>query len=133
LNAGIRGVRKGAGHTPPRIAIHIDKGGHWDTTEWYFDHLNAAHVRYDIIYPPWGHGTLNDLWNNMNQCALRYHKLPCYGNRLFAGESCGQERHAVTVYTGRPFAVYGRSRQHREESARRTGRHVLGSGKRLVE
>ena len=78
LKAGIKGVKKGAGHTPPRISIHIDKGGHWDTTEWYFDHLNAAHVHYDIIaqsfYPPWGHGTLDDLWNNMNQCAQRYHK-----------------------------------------------------------
>ena len=78
LKAGIRGVKKGAGRTQPRIAIHIDKGGHWDTTEWYFDHLDAAHVHYDIIaqsfYPPWGHGTLDDLWNNMNQCAQRYHK-----------------------------------------------------------
>ena len=78
LKAGIKGAKKGSGRTPPRIAIHIDKGGHWDTTEWFFDHLNAAHVHYDIIaqsfYPPWGHGTLDDLWNNMNQCAQRYHK-----------------------------------------------------------
>ncbi|MGB6156967.1 MAG: glycosyl hydrolase 53 family protein [Acidobacteriaceae bacterium] len=78
LNAGIRGVRSGAGNTPPRIAIHIDKGGHWDTTEWFFDHLNAAHVPYDIIaesfYPPWGHGTLEELRNNMQECARRYHK-----------------------------------------------------------
>ena len=78
LKAGIEGVKKGAGNTPPRIAIHIDKGGHWDTTEWFFDRLNKAHVHYDIIaqsfYPPWGHGTLDDLWNNMNQCAQRYRK-----------------------------------------------------------
>ena len=78
LKSGIKGVKQGAGRTPPRIAIHIDKGGHWDTTQWFFDHLNAAHVPYDIIaqsfYPPWGHGTLDDLWNNMNQCAQRYHK-----------------------------------------------------------
>ncbi|MGD0368476.1 MAG: glycosyl hydrolase 53 family protein [Acidobacteriaceae bacterium] len=78
LKAGIRGVKSGAGDTPPRIAIHIDKGGHWDTTEWFFDHLNAAHVHYDIIaesfYPPWGHGTLEELRNNMQECARRYHK-----------------------------------------------------------
>jgi arabinogalactan endo-1,4-beta-galactosidase len=78
LKAGIKGVKQGAGRTPPRISIHIDKGGHWDTTQWFFDHLNAAHVPYDIIaqsfYPPWGHGTLDDLWNNMNQSAQRYHK-----------------------------------------------------------
>ena len=78
LKAGISGVNKAAGRKRPRIAIHIDRGGHWDTTEWYFDHLAAAHVHYDIIaqsfYPPWGHGTLDDLWNNINQCAVRYHK-----------------------------------------------------------
>jgi arabinogalactan endo-1,4-beta-galactosidase len=78
LKAGIAGVKSGAGNTPPRIAIHIDKGGHWDTTEWFFDHIATAHVQYDIIaqsfYPPWGHGTLDDLWTNMNNCAKRYHK-----------------------------------------------------------
>jgi arabinogalactan endo-1,4-beta-galactosidase len=78
LKAGIRGVKSGAGDTPPRIAIHIDKGGHWNTTEWFFDHLNAAHVRYDIIaesfYPPWGHGTLEELQENMQECARRYRK-----------------------------------------------------------
>jgi arabinogalactan endo-1,4-beta-galactosidase len=78
LKAGIRGVKEAAGDTPPRIAIHIDKGGNWKATEWFFDHLNAAHVEYDIIaesfYPPWRHGTLDQLWENMNQCAGRYHK-----------------------------------------------------------
>jgi arabinogalactan endo-1,4-beta-galactosidase len=78
LKAGIRGVKSAAGSTPVRIAIHIDQGGHWDITEWYFDHLNAAKVPYDIIaqsfYPIWGHGSLDQLWDNMNQCAKRYKK-----------------------------------------------------------
>jgi arabinogalactan endo-1,4-beta-galactosidase len=78
LKAGIRGVRAGAGDTPPRIAIHIDRGGDWATTRWFFDHLAAAQVDYDIIaqsfYPPWRHGTLEDLWTNMNECARRYGK-----------------------------------------------------------
>lgn len=78
LKAGIRGVKSAAGDTPPRIAIHIDQGGHSDTTEWFFDHITAAHVPYDIIaesfYPPWGHGTLDGVRNNMNQCAQRYRK-----------------------------------------------------------
>jgi len=76
LKAGIRGVMEGAGDTPPRIAIHIDRGGDWTTTEWFFDHLEAAHVPYDIIaesfYPEWEHGTLDMLWQNMNNCAQRY-------------------------------------------------------------
>jgi len=78
LKAGIRGVKAAAGDTPPRIAIHIDRGGDWATTQWFFDHLDAAHVDYDIIaqsfYPPWRHGTLEQLWQNMTECARRYHK-----------------------------------------------------------
>lgn len=76
LKAGIRGVMEGAGDTPPKIAIHIDRGGDWATTKWFFDHLNAAHVPYDIIaesfYPEWRHGTPEQLWHNMQECAKRY-------------------------------------------------------------
>jgi len=78
LKAGIRGVKAAAGNTPPRIAIHIDKGASWDVTKWYFDHLNEAQVDYDIIaqsfYPEWNHGTLEQVWDNMNRSAARYHK-----------------------------------------------------------
>ncbi|MGA2382627.1 MAG: glycosyl hydrolase 53 family protein [Gemmatimonadales bacterium] len=78
LKAGIRGVMAGAGDTPPRIAIHIDRGGDWATTKWFFDHLEAAHVPYDIIaesfYPEWRHGTLDQLWENMTESWRRYHK-----------------------------------------------------------
>ncbi len=76
LKAGIRGVMEGAGNTPPLIAIHIDRGGKWNTTEWFFDHLVAAHVPFDIIaqsfYPEWKHGTPEQLWQNMLNCAKRY-------------------------------------------------------------
>jgi arabinogalactan endo-1,4-beta-galactosidase len=78
LKAGIRGVLRAAGDTPPRIVIHIDKGASWTITQWFFDHLDAAQVKYDIIaqsfYPEWAHGTLEQLWDNMNRCAERYHK-----------------------------------------------------------
>ena len=78
LKAGVRGVMAGAGNTPPRIAIHIDRGGDWAKTKWFFDHLEAAHVPYDIIaesfYPEWGHGTLEQLVANMDSCAARFHK-----------------------------------------------------------
>jgi len=78
LKAGIRGVKAASGETPPRIAIHIDRGADWATTKWFFDHLNNAKVDYDIIaqsyYPPWHYGTLAGLLNNLNQCAERYRK-----------------------------------------------------------
>jgi len=78
LKAGIRGVKAAAGATPPRIAIHIDKGANWEVTRWFFDHLNEAHVDYDMIaqsfYPEWNHGTLEQLRDNMQRCAERYAK-----------------------------------------------------------
>jgi len=78
IKAGIRGVMEGAGDTPPLIAIHIDRGGDWATTKWFFDHLDAAHVHYDIIaesfYPPWRHGTLESLRHDMDECARRFGK-----------------------------------------------------------
>ena len=73
LKAGIRGVKTASSDTQPRIAIHIDQGANWKVTKWFFDHLNDANVEYDIIaqsfYPPWHHGALEGLWNNMKQCA----------------------------------------------------------------
>jgi len=78
LKAGIRGVKAAAGDTQPRIAIHIDKGADWPVSQWFFDHLNAAHVDYDIIaqsfYPEWNHGTLEQVQDNMNRSAARYHR-----------------------------------------------------------
>ncbi len=97
LKAGIRGVDRAAGDTPPRIAIHIDKGANWNVTRWFFDHLSDAHVRYDIIaqsfYPEWGHGTLEQVRDNMNRCALRYRKdflivETGYGRSRIANNKC---------------------------------------------
>jgi arabinogalactan endo-1,4-beta-galactosidase len=78
LAAGIRGVR---GATTPadgvRIMIHIDCGGDWPVTRWFFDHLKQHHIDYDIIgqsfYPNW-HGTLDNLRENLKATSLAYHK-----------------------------------------------------------
>ncbi len=62
LEAGIRGVREAT--TPAdgvRVMIHIDCGGDWPVTQWYFDHLTDHKIDYDIIgqsYYPYWHGTL---------------------------------------------------------------------------
>ena len=78
IKAAIRGVRGAAGKPFPRIAIHIDQGANWPVTKWFFDHLESAGVKYDIIaesfYPEWRHGTLEGLRSNMIHCANRYHK-----------------------------------------------------------
>jgi arabinogalactan endo-1,4-beta-galactosidase len=77
LKAGIRGVRAGSAGAAPRIVIHIDCGGDWPTTHWFFDHLQSAGVEYDVIgesFYPFYHGTPEDLLENLTQCQRVYHK-----------------------------------------------------------
>jgi arabinogalactan endo-1,4-beta-galactosidase len=78
IKAGVSGVRSAT--TPEdhvRIIIHIDCGGDWPVTKWYFDHLTAAGVDYDVIgqsyYPNW-HGTLKNVRDNLRHTIKRYHK-----------------------------------------------------------
>jgi arabinogalactan endo-1,4-beta-galactosidase len=78
IKADISGVRSAT--TPEdhvRIIIHIDCGGDWPVTQWYFDHLTEADVHYDIIgqsyYPNW-HGTLENVAANLQNSITRYHK-----------------------------------------------------------
>jgi arabinogalactan endo-1,4-beta-galactosidase len=72
---GVRSVTVPADHV--RIVVHIDCGGDWPVTKWYFDHLTESHVDYDVIgqsyYPNW-HGTLENLRDNLRETVNRYHK-----------------------------------------------------------
>jgi arabinogalactan endo-1,4-beta-galactosidase len=78
LSAGVRGVREASDAADGiRIMIHIDCGGDWPVTRWYFDHLNEHKVDYDIIgqsYYPYWHGTLQNVRDNLAQTAARFHK-----------------------------------------------------------
>lgn len=78
VKAGIRGVREAtvrADHV--RTIIHIDCGGDWPVTKWYFDHLTDAKVAYDIVgqsYYPNYHGTMENLRDTLAETIKRYHK-----------------------------------------------------------
>jgi arabinogalactan endo-1,4-beta-galactosidase len=76
--AGIKGVMAGKGNLePPLIMIQIDKGGDKKATKWFLDKINSYDVEYDVIgqsYYPWWHGTLNDLWENINFMVHEYEK-----------------------------------------------------------
>lgn len=78
LKAAIQGVQDAAtGTLMPKIILHIDRGGDWSTTQWFFDNLNAQGVPFDIIgesYYPFWHGPLSNLSNCLNQAANRYQK-----------------------------------------------------------
>jgi arabinogalactan endo-1,4-beta-galactosidase len=77
LKAGIRGVKAASGSTPPKIILHTDTGADWPVTKWWFDHITAAKVDYDIMglsfYPKY-HGTLAMLQQNMIESQRRYRK-----------------------------------------------------------
>jgi arabinogalactan endo-1,4-beta-galactosidase len=78
LKAGISGVRSALGPGESlRILLHYSQGGDTGGTQWFFDHMLAYGVPFDLIglsYYPWWHGTLGQLQTNMAQAAARYGK-----------------------------------------------------------
>jgi arabinogalactan endo-1,4-beta-galactosidase len=74
---GIQDAANAAGATMPKIIVHIDRGGDWATTEWFFDNLTYQGVPFDIIgesYYPFWHGPLSSLSNCLTNAAQRYGK-----------------------------------------------------------
>ena len=77
MNAAIQGIDDAAGDTPPKIIVHIDRGGDWSATKWFFDNLQQQNVPFDILgesYYPFWHGPLSSLSNCLNNAAARYGK-----------------------------------------------------------
>jgi arabinogalactan endo-1,4-beta-galactosidase len=74
-SAGVRSATTPSDNT--RIIVHIDCGGDWLITKWYFDHLTENHIDYDIIgqsYYPDYHGSLDNLRDTMRESISRYNK-----------------------------------------------------------
>lgn len=78
LKAGIRGVRKATPDSMSvKIMIHIDRGGDWDGTKWFYDRMLQYGVEYDIIglsYYPWWHGPLSQVEETFRLGSERYKK-----------------------------------------------------------
>ena len=80
MNAAIQGIRdvtNATGAQMPKIIVHIDRGGDWATTMWFFDNLNFQGVPYDIIgesYYPFFHGDPTNLNFCLTNAAARYAK-----------------------------------------------------------
>jgi arabinogalactan endo-1,4-beta-galactosidase len=78
LKAAIAGIDAASSNTlRPQVMIHIDRGGDWRKTKWFFDELAKRDVQFDVIgqsYYPWWHGSLLDLRENLNFMATNYHK-----------------------------------------------------------
>jgi arabinogalactan endo-1,4-beta-galactosidase len=77
ITNAIQGVREAAGTQMPKIIIHLDRGGDWNATRWFFDNLIARQVTFDLIgqsYYPWWHGSPQALQTCLNNAAVRYGK-----------------------------------------------------------
>ena len=76
LEAGSRGVKSALSPGDSvRIMLHYSQGGDAAGTQWFFDHIDAYGVQYDLIglsYYSWWHGTLANLIGNLKATALRY-------------------------------------------------------------
>ena len=75
LKAGVEAVR--AAGDSIEVMIHIDRGGRYSDSEWFFDNLAAQGVEFDVIglsYYPWWHGKLTAVDYNLKGLARRYQK-----------------------------------------------------------
>ena len=76
LKAGVRGVRSALGSGDSvRIMLHYSQGVSSGGTQWFFDHVVASGVPFDLIglsYYPWWHGPLGYLRDNLQATALRF-------------------------------------------------------------
>jgi arabinogalactan endo-1,4-beta-galactosidase len=74
LKAGIAGARDGGA---PLVMVHIDRGGDNGGSRYFYDHITAQGVQYDVIglsYYPFWHGSLAALRTNLNDLSSRYGK-----------------------------------------------------------
>jgi len=80
MKAAVQGIHDASstlGATMPKVIVHIDRGGDWETTEWFFDNLNNQGVPYDIIgesYYPFFQGSPTNLNICLSNAAVRYGK-----------------------------------------------------------
>src|SRR3954454_17712113 len=75
LKAGVAGVKQA--NPRAKIMIHYDQGGDNAGSRYFFDHIKAEGVPYDVIglsYYSFWHGHLRDLKANVDDLARRYGK-----------------------------------------------------------
>lgn len=74
LKAGITGAREAGA---PSVMVHIDRGGDNGGSRYFYDHILAQGVLFDVIglsYYPFWHGSLSALRTNLNDLSARYRK-----------------------------------------------------------
>jgi arabinogalactan endo-1,4-beta-galactosidase len=80
MKAAVQGIQdavSAVGANMPKIIVHIDRGGDWATTEWFFENLNFQGVPYDIIgesYYPFFQGSPTNLNICLSNAAVEFGK-----------------------------------------------------------
>jgi len=77
MTNAIQGIRDASGTNLPKIIVHIDRGGDWGGTQWFFDNLTQQGVPFDLIgesYYPFWHGSWNNLNLTVSNATARYGK-----------------------------------------------------------
>jgi arabinogalactan endo-1,4-beta-galactosidase len=80
MKAAVQGIQDASsahGYPVPKIIVHIDRGGDWATTEWFFENLNQQGVPYDIIgesYYPFYQGSPTALNICLSNAAVEFGK-----------------------------------------------------------
>ena len=80
MKAAVQGIQDAvtaSGGVMPKIIVHIDRGGDWSATQWFFDNLNYQGVPYDIIgesYYPFFQGPLSGLRDCLTNTAKYFDK-----------------------------------------------------------
>ena len=80
MKAAVQGIQDAVtttGTTMPKIIVHIDRGGDWATTLWFYDNLSYQGVPFDIIgesYYPFFQGSPTNLNICLSNAAVRYGK-----------------------------------------------------------
>ena len=76
--AGVQGLQDATSPiNRPLIMFHEDHGANMWATKWFFDHLVAAGVPFDVVglsYYPWWQGSMADMQTNLNSLASLYKK-----------------------------------------------------------
>ncbi len=134
LKAGVRGVRAGSvvGDSL-RVVLHYSQGGDAIGTQWFFDHIAAAGVEYDVIgfsYYPWWHGSLANLEANLRQAESRFGRDLMVVETSYPWRSGGWEGFATNrgpmVWATTPAGQGQFVRDLRAVMARVPNRHGIG-------